>query len=102
MKQYFNVKSYDKPKARELNYNTLYIRSHIEKEYVEDLGREMYTYDEIQYQGNEILEYLDNRRIENEQLLTDIELNQITSDQMLTEIELTLLEIRGGQVNEAK
>ena len=73
MRKYIGVSSKDKPKLKEINYNTLYIRSNVHKELDED-QEELYVYDEIQLEGNEIIEYLDNKQIESEQLLTDIEL----------------------------
>lgn len=92
-----NVQSYNKPKLKELIYNTLYIRSNI-RQYVEQEGeeaKESYIYDEFQYEGNEILEYLDSKQIESERLVTDLELNQLQTDQALTEIELKILDLEG-------
>lgn len=90
MRKYIGVSSKDKPKLKEINYNTLYIRSNLHKELDED-QEELYVYDEIQLEGNEIIEYLDNKQIESEQLLTDIELNQIQSEQKITDLELMVL-----------
>lgn len=90
MRKYIGVSSKDKPKLKEINYNTLYIRSNVHKELDED-QEELYVYDEIQLEGNEIIEYLDNKQIESEQLLTDIELNQIQSEQKITDLELIVL-----------
>lgn len=90
MKKYIGVSSKDKPILKEINYNTLYIRSNVHKELDED-QEELYVYDEIQLEGNEIIEYLDNKQIESEQLLTDIELNQIQSEQKITDLELMVL-----------
>lgn len=90
MRKYIGVSSKDKPKLKEINYNTLYIRSNVRKELDED-QEELYVYDEIQLEGNEIIEYLDNKQIESEQLVTDLELNQIQSDQKITDLELMVL-----------
>ncbi len=90
MRKYIGVSSKDKPKLKEINYNTLYIRSNVHKELDED-QEELYVYDEIQLEGNEIIEYLDNKQIESEQLVTDLELNQIQSDQKITDLELMVL-----------
>ena len=38
-----------------------------------------------------MIEYLDNKQIESEQLVTDLELNQIQSDQKITDLELMVL-----------
>lgn len=90
MRKYIGVSSKDKPKLKEINYNTLYIRSNVHKELDED-QEELYVYDEIQLEGNEIIEYLDNKQIESEQLVTDLELNQIQSEQKITDLELMVL-----------
>lgn len=90
MRKYIGVSSKDKPRLKEINYNTLYIRSNVHKE-LDDDQEELYVYDEIQLEGNEIIEYLDNKQIESEQLLTDIELNQIQSEQKITDLELIVL-----------
>ncbi|AID44722.1 Phage protein [Candidatus Arthromitus sp. SFB-mouse-NL] len=92
MRKYIGVSSKDKPKLKEINYNTLYIRSNVHKELDED-QEELYVYDEIQLEGNEIIEYLDNKQIESEQLITELDLNQIQIEQMLTDIDLKILEL---------
>lgn len=94
MRKYIGVSSKDKPKLKEINYNTLYIRSNVHKMVYLELDEdqeELYVYDEIQLEGNEIIEYLDNKQIESEQLVTDLELNQIQSDQKITDLELMVL-----------
>lgn len=92
MRKYIGVSSKDKPKLKEINYNTLYIRSNVHKELDED-QEELYVYDEIQLEGNEIIEYLDNKQIESEQLITELDLSQIQIEQMLTDIDLKILEL---------
>ena len=91
MKTFLKVESKDKPKLKEINYSTLYIRTNIHKELRED--EEFFVYDEIQYEGNEIIEYIESKQIQSEQLITELELNQIQSEQMLTEIDLKILEL---------
>ena len=93
MKTFLKVESKEKPKLKEINYNTLYIRINIHKELRED--EEVFIYDEIQYEGNEIIEYIDNKQVESEQFITELELNQIQTEQTLTELDLKILEIEG-------
>ncbi len=92
---YTNVISEVKPKLKDLSHNTLYIRTSLTKKLDDDLKEEFYVYDEVQYEGNEILEYLDKKQIESEQLVTDLELNQLQTEQALTEMELKILELEG-------
>lgn len=95
MKTFLKVKSKERPQPKEINYNILYIRVNIHKELDDDLKEEFYVYDEVQYEGNEIIEYLDKKQIESEQLLTDLELNQLQTEQALTDMELKIIELEG-------
>lgn len=97
MKTYNNASSHEKPKSKELNHNTLYIRSNIKKEFDENLNKDVYIYDEIQLLGNEIIDYLEQKQTENEQLVTDLELNQLQTEQTLTDLELKILDMEGKE-----
>ena len=92
MRKFLRVISHEKPKLKEIKYNTLYIRTNLRKELDSELD-EIYVYEEIQYEGNEIIEYIDNKQIESEQLITDLELNQLQTEQFLTEMDLKILEL---------
>ena len=54
----------------EFNIDTIYHRTNCTKVITED-GREMWEYDEEQYNLMEITEYLNNRDIENKKALTE-------------------------------
>ena len=104
MKTFLKVESKDKPKLKEINYSTLYIRTNIHKELRED--EEFFVYDEIQYEGNEIIEYIESKQIQSEQLITEQDLNLIETNErlrelnlMVTELDLRLLESEGEKIN---
>ena len=93
MKRYESVQCLVKPEPIELQCGTLYINSNIRKMYDEDCQKDFYVYNQEQYCGDEIIEYLNEKLIGSEQLLTELELNQFETNQTLTEIDLKILEL---------